>query len=615
MDLKFDPENPQFEYITTLDEANKALDELDKEPVIGVDVESTSLDPYSGLLLMIQISTATKSYIFDARTIDLKNFPRFKEFLESKDKVKILHNGKFDYKYIKCHTGIAVDNIYDTMLAEAILNSGLGKAFYGLKDLANQYLGLVMEKDTRKTFAVANMKTQFNESQLKYAALDTLIMFPIFEKQLEKLKKENLINIAKLEFAVTRVVGDMELTGIYLDKEKWTKIIVHLKEKRTVLAKEFQESIKPFYGATPVDLFGNTSDFINVNSTVQLMDLFNKRLGIEIPSTGDAILSSINHPIAKKLREYRQYEKLVSAFGDSLLEKINKVTGRVHPEFNQMGTATGRFSCNNPNLQQIPRNSEEAPFRGCINPKPGYKLVVADYSAFEMRILAELSKDAKMMHALNEGLDIHSYTASLMFGKEYTADFKKLYPDLRQIAKPIGFGLMYGMGSMGLANRLFMETGKPVSKEEGEDYMNRYFASYPSVREFLDKTAKTAVRNGWSITPAGRKRWYHKPERDDPDFRKKNSSIEREAKNHPIQGTNADAVKYALVFISEKLKSEGIDGAITHTVHDEIVTEVREDQAEAWSQIQSDQMIRAAQLFIKNVKVISDPFIGDVWEH
>ena len=297
------------------------------------------------------------------------------------------------------------------------------------------------------------------------------------------------------------------------------------------------------------------------------------------------------------------------------MEKINKKTGRVHPEFNQMGTATGRFSCNNPNLQQIPRNSEEAPFRLCINPRPGYKLVVADYSAFEMRILAELSKDEKMVHALNEGLDIHSYTASLMFNKEYTPDFKKKYPDLRQIAKPIGFGLMYGMGPMGLANRLYMETGKPVSKEEGEDYMNRYFSSYPSVRDFLDKTAKAAVRNGWSITPAGRKRWYNKPEKDDPEYRKKVSSIEREAKNHPIQGTNADAVKFALVYISEKLKENKIDGGITHTVHDEIVTEIREDQAEDWSKIQSDEMVRAAQLFIKHVKVISEPFVSDVWEH
>jgi DNA polymerase-1 len=160
-----------------------------------------------------------------------------------------------------------------------------------------------------------------------------------------------------------------------------------------------------------------------------------------------------------------------------------------------------------------------------------------------------------------------------------------------------------------------MEMGRTVTKEEGSDYINKYFASYPSVKSFLERTSKQAVRNGWSITPAGRKRWYKKPEAGDPEFDKRIGQIEREAKNHPIQGTNADAVKYALVFISERLRKEGIDGAITHTVHDEIVTEIREDQAEAWSKIQSEEMVRAGKLFIKKVSVVSDPFVSDVWEH
>jgi len=226
-----------------------------------------------------------------------------------------------------------------------------------------------------------------------------------------------------------------------------------------------------------------------------------------------------------------------------------------------------------------------------------------------MRILADLSGDEKMIKALREGLDIHSYTASLMFGKPYTADFKKKYPDLRQIAKPIGFGLMYGMGPTGLAGRL------DVSPEMGKDYMEKYFASYPSVRKFLDTQAKTAVTKGWSATPGGRKRWYKRPEKSDPEYRRKMSNIQRQAKNHPIQGTNADAIKYALVFLHERLAKEGVDGAITHTVHDEVVCEVREDQAEDWAKIQSDEMVRAGELFIKEVPVISDPFVGDVWEH
>jgi len=615
MELKFDPQNPQYKYLDTLELANWALDELDGEKIIAVDIESNSLNPFDGLLISVQISSVSFAYIFDARKINLKGFSRFKDFLENKNIIKILHNGKFDYKFISTILNIKIENIFDTMLAEGILNAGLGGGYYALKDLVNKYTGTVMEKETRRTFETTTKGSQLSESQLKYAALDPLYTFPIFEQQLEKLRKENLVNVAKLEFAVTRVVGDMELTGIFIDKIKWREIIKHLNLKRNEYAKQFQEAIKPYYFTAAVDLFGNHSDLINVNSNVQLMELFNTRLKLNIPSTGDAILSSVNHPIAKILRDYRGYEKLVSAFGESLLEKINKKTGRIHPEFNQMGTATGRFSCNNPNLQQIPRNSDEAPFRTCFNPKPGYKLVVADYSSFEMRILAELSGDAKMIKAINDGLDIHSYTAALMFNKEYSSDFKKKYPELRQIAKPIGFGLMYGMGPSRLANQLTMETGTKVTKEQGSEYINKYFSSYPSVKSFLERSSKDAVRNGWSATPAGRKRWYKKPEAGDLEYDKRIGQIEREAKNHPIQGTNADAIKYALVYISERLRKENVDGAITLTVHDEIVTEVREDQAEAWAIIQSEEMVRAGKLFIKKVGVVSEPFVSDVWEH
>ncbi len=615
MELKFDLDNPKYLYVETVEQLNFALDELEKEKVVGVDVESNSLDSYNGFLITIQISNASMCYIFDARKLDLGSYPRFKNFLENKTIIKIFHNGKFDYKFIKNLLNISCENIFDTMLAEVVLNSGIGKGLYSLKDLVKKYTNVDLVKETRDTFVRFTKSTILNENQLKYAAIDVLIMFPLFEQQLEQLRKENLVNIAKLEFAVTRVVGDMELTGIFIDKVKWMEIINNLQKNRDILAAKFQETIKPYYFASAIDLFGNHQDLINVNSNSQLMDLFINRLKLNIPSTGDAILASVDHPVAVLLREYRKYEKLVSAFGVSLLEKINSKTGRIHPDFNQLGAATGRFSCNRPNLQQIPRNSEEAPFRTCFNPKPGYKLVVADYSAFEMRILAELSQDQKMIKAINDDLDIHSYTAALMFGKEYSKDFKKLYPELRQIAKPIGFGLMYGMGPSGLANRLSMEMGKVVTKEQGEDYQKRYFASYPSVQKFLEKMGKDAVRNGWSSTPAGRKRWYHKPEANDPDYRSLVGRIEREAKNHPIQGTNADAVKYALVFISERLKKEGIDGAITHTVHDEIVTEVRNDQAEEWAVIQSEEMVRAGKLFIKSVKVVSEPFVGDVWEH
>lgn len=609
MELKFDPANPKYEYITSPDQIHHAVEELKKEKVIGVDIESTDLDPYTAKILTIQIATPNFCYIIDAREINIGKIPEIKDYLESNQSIKILHNGKFDYKQIKVHTGVEIANIFDTMLAEVVLNAGIGKAYYSLKDMALKYANYELQKDTRKTFATMTASSKLSEEQLKYAAIDTFIMFPVFEAQAKKLGKENLLNVAKLEFATTRVVGDMELKGVHIDVEKWKGILKNLSKKRDEISIKFQEAIRPYFRSSTLDLFGNIGDAININSQVQLMDLFNNKLKLNLPSTGDALLEVIDHPIVKMLRDYRGYEKLVSAFGDNLLSKINKKTKRIHPEFNQLGAATGRFSCNNPNFQQIPRNSEEAPFRTCFTPEPGYKLVTADYSSMEMRILADLSGDAKFIQALKDGLDVHSFTASLMFNLPYSDDFKKKYPDKRQAAKVIGFGLMYGMGPANLGRQI------NVTPEEAREYLDRYFNSYPSVKRFLEKMGKDAVKNGWSSTPAGRKRWYTIPMPSDPDYKKKIGSIERQAKNHPIQGTNADAVKYALVFLQERIKKEHIDGSLMLTVHDEIVSEIRNDQAEYWAGVQAEEMCRAAALFLKKVPVLAEPSVSDVWEH
>ena len=609
MELKFDPQNPIFTHVRTIDQVNPALGELEKEKVVGVDIEGTSLDPYDSVLLTIQIGTPLKTFIFDARELKLGEIERFKLFLENSKIIKILHNGKFDYKHIKQHLKIEVCNIYDTMLTEVVLNMGIGRGYYSLKELAGKYAGVDLQKAIRETFENMTASTRLNEAQLKYSAMDTLILFPVFDEQLKKLKKEELVDIAKLEFAATRVVGDMELKGVHVDVKRWKELIKDLSTKREQLSKQFQKEIRPFFKSNSIDLFGNIGDCININSQTQLMDLFNNKMHLGLPSTGDAILEGVNNSVVQILREYRGYEKLVSAFGENLISKINKKTGRIHPDFNQLGASTGRFSCNNPNFQQIPRQSTNAQFRSCFNPEPGNKLVTTDYSTMEMRIMADLSGDEALMKAFHTGVDVHSHTAALMFNLELTDDFAKKHPQERFAAKSINFGLMYGRGSNSLARQI------GVSQEKGKEYLDKYYKLYPGVRRFLDKVAKEAVKNGWSTTPAGRKRWYIKPEKDDPEYQRKIGHIERQAKNHPIQGTNADAIKYALVFMNEDIKKKGFDASPVLTVHDEVVCEVREDQAEEWSKIQSKDMCRAGELFIKKVPVESIPFIGDEWEH
>lgn len=608
MEFKFDPENPKYEYITERSHYDTVIKELENVNVVSVDTETTGFDPHTCSLLLFQISTPDKSYIIDTRALDLKTLPEIKDILEDQKKIKLLQNAKFDYKFIKKHTGIEMYNIYDTMLAEGVLTAGLSGKMSSLKTLTKDYLGLDMDKNIRKSF-IGLKDINFSEEQLKYAAIDTFVLFPIFDAQIPKLRVRGVIDTAKTEFAVTKVIGEMELRGVYIDRGKWSNIIKNLKVRRDELTQEFYDEISGLYQYNSLDLFGNTAPPININSNVQLLELFNKRVGLNLPSTGDPILETVNHPIVKTLREYRKYEKLISAFGESLLDKINPVTKRIHPQFNQMGAATGRFSCNNPNLQQIPRNQPEAPFRECFNPAEGYKFVISDYSSMEMRILADLSGDEKFITAIKNGYDLHSYTAALMFGLEYTEDFKKKHPDLRQAAKAINFGLMYGMGPGRLAAQI------NVTPELGKEYMEKYFSSYPSVRDFLKKVASEAVRNGYSATPGGRKRWYKMPDKSDPDYKKLIGSIERQAKNHPIQGTNADAMKFALVSLYERLKREKIDAYILLSVHDEIVTECNADFAEEFKDILSEEMVKAAEVFVKKVPIASDPFVGDVWEH
>ncbi len=614
-ELTFDPYHAPYEYITELSRAEEVLRELMNEKVIAVDVESNGLDAYTSKLICVQIGTRTISYIFDARALNLKEIPLYKDLLENPNIVKLFQNGKFDYKFLKLQTGVVINNMYDTMLAEGVLRAGHNPDL-GLGDIAGHYFYPgVIDKKLQSSFAYMTPNQNISEEQLVYAGTDTLILFPIFDMQIKELQDLNLFKVAKLEFAATVVVAEMELRGVYVNATKWREIIKSLEEKRDKFAIEFQEAIKPYYPSTQMNLFGGMADTININSNVQLMDLLNNKLGLDVPSTNDAFLQRVMNPIVDILRNYRGYSKLVSTYGEKLLEKTNPVTGRIHPEFLQIRAATGRFACNNPNLQNIPKNSEEVPFRSCFNPAPGYKLVVADYSNFEIRILADLANDENMLKMLNEGLDPHSYTASLMFDKPYSSDFKKLYPELRQMAKPIGFGLMYGMGAQGLIGRIYQETKKEISLEESEDLIKRFFKSYPAVQVFLEAMGKDAQRKGFSATPLGRKRFYNIPAKDDPDYRKKMSSIAREAKNHPIQGTNADAIKFALVFLQERLTKDNVDGFVVSTVHDEIVCEVREDQAQDFSKVLSDEMVRAANLFLKKVKIVSEPFVGDVWEH
>lgn len=600
--------NPEYEHIKDQEGLKRVYEALKNEPVVGVDTETTGLDPYTCKLILFQIGSPKYSFVIEAQYI--KDWSLMCEILTNEKQLKVLQNAKFDYKIIKIHLKCEMINIFDTMIAENLLVCGLprNENKVSLEFLTKKYIGATLEKEVRKTFFHFTGGNVTDE-QARYAALDIIVMFPIFEKQFELLKKQGLLKVAKLEFKVLSVVGDLELRGFHIEVAPWREHIVKLREQRLITAKELQEAVRPYYAINSIDLFGNYSDSINLNSQVQLMDLFNNKLGLEVASTGVKVLTGIQHPIAQMMLKYRQSEKLISAFGDTLLEKINPVTGRLHPDYMQMGTDTGRFSCSKPNLQQIPSKGEGSVFRTFFTAPEGRSLVTCDYSQQEMRVLAQMSGDETLLEAYISGKDLHSLTASQMYGIPYTDDFKDVHKDLRQSAKAINFGLVYGRGPHSLAQQL------SVSVEEAQDLVKRYFEKLPKVGKWLEEAAKFGIENNYVETLLGRKRYFTPADPADPNFNKAKSSIERASKNMPIQGTSADMTKLAMINISKKFKEVGIDGGIIHTLHDEIVSEVPEDRAEEAFKIQHDEMVNAGKSFITKCPIDAEGGFGHVWAH
>lgn len=588
----------EFEYELIDDPSRLAevAEILARETVLGIDTETTGLDPHTSELLLLQLSTTDKVYIVDCkRLVPLA----LKPLLENPDILKIAQNAKFEYEMLKQQAGITLAGIFDTMLAERICTAGISREI-SLKQIAARYIGAVLDKTVREAFyKLTNIGDAYlAPDQLHYAARDAFIMIPIWRLQKDLLKKHKLEQVADLEFRCIAAVGDLELAGVKIDEAKWRKIIADVGVQREKSAAELCEMLQP--ATMQATMFGVSS--VNLNSSTQLMEVFSK-LGVDLTDTSEATLSKINHPAVAKLLEYRSFEKTLSAFGENVLGLINPKTGRLHPDFNQHGADTGRFSCTHPNVQQIPATSD---FRTCFIAAEGYKLVTCDYSQAELRILAELSLDPGFVGAFQSGGDLHALTASQMFN----VPLEEVQKPQRSAAKAINFGLAYGMGPGGLAPRL------GVTLDEAKELIARYFKAYPGVQSWLDKAAKDAVRLGYSVTNMGRKRFYNMPDEslkraNEDEWRKQIASIERQGKNSPIQGSNADMTKLALIYLRNALK--GWDARTVNTVHDEIVVEVRADQAEEVKHIVEACMVRAGEDILKEVPIVAEASLADYW--
>jgi DNA polymerase-1 len=586
-----------FTFVKTQEQYAAGIGFINSLDIVGLDTEGNSLDPFANELFLIQLGNEEHVYVFDFtwhKQLAAENF------WNDPYKLFIIHNAKFDYKVLKHSLGIELINMFDTFLAERILTCGLERK-NSLKDVVEKYLDMKLDKEIRNEFITLSYSTfhqKLTNELIEYSATDVQLLPIIYRKQKWELENADLMKVANLEFEISKVVGEMELKGIYVNRQGWLDIIRECEAKKSeVQVKIYSLLLELGFSQS---LFGSID--INLNSTKVLKDIF-KKLGIEVASTGDDDLAQIDHPFAGFLREYRKYEKQLSSFGHSFLELVRTETDRVHPSFQQIGADTGRFSCNNPNLQQIPAGEA---YRKCFAAPSGKKIIACDYSQQELRLLASLSGDPKFIKFYEDGVDLHTATASMMFNIPMEEVQKDTH---RKVAKTINFGLAYGQG----AKKLGQTIG--VSEEEATKMIEKYFSQFTFIRDWLNNAAKDAQEKGFSKTLTGRKRFYKLPNKNDSDYKQVMSAIGRRGKNTPIQGSGVDMIKMALVLIHNRLREANLDAYLINVVHDEIIVEASEKDAEAAAEIVKNSMIEAGKRLAPNVPIEADAGVGEYWKH
>ncbi len=580
--------NLNYKLITDAADVPQIADDLRAQPVIGLDTETTGLDPHTSKLRLLQLATPDASYILDCFRLQPEQLAPLQELISAEQPTKIAHNAKFDAKFLLKHLGWRLTGIFDTYLASVLIAAGDENTRHGLEPVVSRFLNQQLNKDAQ----LSNWAGELTRNQLEYAARDAQVLLPLREALRSKLDELDLLVTADLEFAAVPAITAMELAGVYLDVERWKALLARMTVERDALADELQQAFAA--GASQMNLFGE-ADPINLDSPAQVKEAL-VRIGIEIADTREWTLSKLaqDHPVVAKLLEHRGLSKNLSSFGENILSYVNPVTGRLHADFRQLGTPTGRITTSSPSLQQIPHTTE---YRSCFRAPAGRKLIVADYSQIEMRILADFSGDEALLKAFDSGEDLHRTTASQMFG----VPLADISPRQRESAKGLNYGLIYGMGAEGLAGRI----GATVQEAEG--LIDRYFNAYSGVAHWLHEAAESAVRNREARTASGRL-WKFSL---DPNDRTQQAALRRVGKNTPIQGTCSDIFKRAMTLLDAALLD--LNAQIVNAIHDELVVECDTNIAEQVKDIVRFEMIAAAKEFLPRVPVDVEAVISDAW--
>ena len=599
--------NTDYKTIITKKELDQLIEAIRKNPYVSFDTETTSLDYMQAQLVGISIALEPNEAFYIPINHNYEGVGKqldedvvldaLRPFLESENIPKIGHNLKYD-RHILHNVGIELKGkLLDTMLYSYVNNSTITR--HNLDAVSKRYLN-INPTSYEEVAGKGAKQISFSEVSIdvasEYASEDSDIALKLYHHIEPLVKKEKrLANLyTEVEGPLIYTLGDIERNGVLIDSEKLNQQSKKLEAKILELESKVQK---------------NAGEDFNLGSPKQLQEILYGKLGLPVikktpkgqPSTSEAVLQelSMDFPIVKDILSYRAISKLKSTYTDKLPKMVNPDTGRVHTSYHQAVTATGRLSSSDPNLQNIPIRSEEGRrIREAFIAPDDYKILAADYSQIELRIMAHLSKDDGLLDAFAKGQDIHKATAAEIF----SSAIDDVTPNQRRSAKAINFGLIYGMSAFGLSKQL------QITRAEAQSYIEQYFDRYPKVKDYMEETKLSAKQMGYVETVFGRRLYL--ADIDSSNYQRRQYA-ERSAINAPMQGTAADLIKMAMTDLHQRIIAQSFDAKIIMQVHDELVIEVHQSQADELSGITLETMSNIAELDV-DLKVDAD--LGSNWD-
>lgn len=590
----------EYQLIETEEEARRLYDFFRTNKILSLDTETTSTNAIEAELVGLSFAVEERKAFYVAipanREEALKIVAIFKPLYEDSEILKVGQNIKYDIEVLR-HYGVEVAGpMFDTMIAHYLLQSELR---HNMDYMAEVYLGYrtvhIEELIGPRGRNQKNMRDLSPTDIYEYACEDadiTLRLKNVLEPKLDEAGVARLFR--DIEMPLVGVLADMELNGVCLDTEALHETSEVFNKRMTAIEQHIYEL---------------AGEQFNISSPRQVGDiLFGKMKIVDKPKktktgqfvTSEEVLQQLRSksPIIDEILNYRGLKKLLSTYVDALPKLINPRTGRIHTSFNQTVTATGRLSSSDPNLQNIPvRDDDGKEIRKCFIPEPGCLFFSADYSQIELRIMAHLSEDENMIEAFREGFDIHAATAARIWHK----DIGEVTPAERKKAKQANFGIIYGITTYGLAQRM------DISNGEARDLIDGYFLTFPRVEAYMEQAKETARKQGYAETLFHRRRYL-------PDINSHNATVrgfaERNAINAPIQGSEADIIKVAMVRIHRRFKAEGIRSKMILQVHDELNFSVFPEEKEQVERIVIEEMQGAYKL---RVPLVADAGWGKNW--